>query len=172
MFQRLDVPFSERAFEVLDFSLRLACQVGSDCLEPGHLLVVLAEEGGGHGFRALQSLGIDWRRLCQGLKSAWPPADPAKYHGRAFNLSPAITVLIEAANREAESLNHRFVGTGHLLLGCLVGGDDATAKALSKLGLKPEILRPVVKRLMESRGAICLESPTAAVFGRRIQVTA
>jgi hypothetical protein len=48
------------------------------------------------------------------------------------------------ARREARLLNHRFIGTEHILLGLMHEGDGVAAKALESLGISPGAVREKV----------------------------
>jgi ATP-dependent Clp protease ATP-binding subunit ClpA len=56
-------------------------------------------------------------------------------------MTPAVRKAIGLALREAIQLKHPFIGTEHLLLGLLRGGDELTVTILNEAGAPPADLR-------------------------------
>jgi prophage maintenance system killer protein len=56
--------------------------------------------------------------------------------------------VVQLAQEEARLLNHRYVGTEHLLLGLLGEGEGVAAKALASLGISLEAVRAQVVELI------------------------
>jgi ATP-dependent Clp protease ATP-binding subunit ClpA len=62
------------------------------------------------------------------------------------NFTPRAQLVLANARREAERLNHNFVGTEHLLLGLISLGQGVAVNVLQKLGLNLEQTREEVKK--------------------------
>lgn len=60
---------------------------------------------------------------------------------RPHGLSPKASKAIELALREAIRCKHNYIGTEHLLLGLLRGGDGLAAKIITDTGVRLEDLR-------------------------------
>jgi ATP-dependent Clp protease ATP-binding subunit ClpC len=97
-----------------------------------HLLLGLVLEAEGLATKALTALGIDvsavQERLEQAMGTGGPgTAGPAPFTAQAKK-------VLELAGREALTLGHYYVGTGHLLLGLLGEGQGAAAQLLAAMG--------------------------------------
>jgi len=63
------------------------------------------------------------------------------------NFSPRVRQVFSLARKEADRLNHNFVGTEHLLLGLIAFGHGVAARTLSNLGMNLEATRAEADRL-------------------------
>ncbi len=59
--------------------------------------------------------------------------------------------MIELAADEARRLNHRFIGTEHLLLGLIREGEGIAAGVLESLGIQLEQVRTETIRVLRQR---------------------
>ena len=72
--------------------------------------------------------------------------------GRGFrnakmnNFTPRTQQVLTLARKEAERLNHNYVGTEHLLLGLIKLGQGVAVNVLQKMGLDLERVREVVEK--------------------------
>ena len=112
------------------------------------LLGLLREENGVSGI-VLRQLGITLdqvRGATQALVGTGkaPATEPQPLSSRAVQ-------AIERATIEAQQLNHRFVGTEHLLLGIVATNEGAAVDVLGRLGLPAEAVRAAVLRAIERR---------------------
>jgi ATP-dependent Clp protease ATP-binding subunit ClpA len=90
---------------------------------------------------ALAAIGIDVAVIRQRADAAFGPGEFV-YPRPAYD-APA-RAAIEQAVAQAEALGHDNVGTGHMLLGLLAAGDNASARILSSVGLGLPAGRPLV----------------------------
>ena len=135
--------FTDRARISIQLAKQEAARFGHDRVRPCHLLLGLLKEGSGIGCFALQRLGVDLRMLRNAVNPDAPftPSTCAPVwvrimpgHGEtAFNEQAA--AMLERAVKEADRLDHRLVGTEHLLL-ALVNADPDTAVILQWCGVK------------------------------------
>jgi hypothetical protein len=140
MFER----YTEKARRVIFFARYEASQFGSPFIETEHLLLGIFRDDKELIRRVLLKLDIDSARQeivsrtethNQQLTSVdLPLSDHAKH------------ALIYAAE-EADRLNHRNIGTQHLLLGLVRDEQFSSAKILSRFGAKLETLRKQVEAL-------------------------
>lgn len=63
--------------------------------------------------------------------------------------------IYELANREAQRLNHEYIGTEHLLLGLVLEGTGVAANALVNLNLDLHRVRQEVEKVVQSGSPIC-----------------
>ncbi|HIE11563.1 MAG TPA: ATP-dependent Clp protease ATP-binding subunit, partial [Kiritimatiellae bacterium] len=64
------------------------------------------------------------------------------------NFTPRAQQVLQLARREAERLNHGYVGTEHLLLGLVALGQGVAVEVLRKMGVDLERVRREVERLV------------------------
>jgi ATP-dependent Clp protease ATP-binding subunit ClpA len=107
---------------------------------------------------ALATLGIDLEEVrrvteatfgpgaldVQGRKPSKPGHIPFSKRGKK---------LLELSLREALRLGHKYIGTGHLLLGLIREGDGLGARALTDAGIDLAALRDDVTRLIPPKAA-------------------
>ena len=62
------------------------------------------------------------------------------------NFTPRAQRVIQLAQREADSFNHPYVGTEHLLLGLIALGEGVAVNVLERLGISLESVRLEVER--------------------------
>ncbi len=84
-----------------------------------------------------------WKRL-----TARPPGVPQESFGAEHigTLTPRAQQVLMLARKEADKLNHNFVGTEHLLLGLIKLGQGVAVNVLGKMGLDFETVRTEVKK--------------------------
>src|SRR5262249_963010 len=70
------------------------------------------------------------------------PVKPfAKSEENVHNFTPRAQKVLDLSRKEADRLNHNFVGTEHLLLGLIALGQGNAITVLGKMGLNLEIVR-------------------------------
>jgi len=67
-------------------------------------------------------------------------------HEAMSNFTPRAQQVLALARREADRLNHNFVGTEHLLLGLIKLGQGTAANVLRKMGLNLDAVRIEVEK--------------------------
>jgi ATP-dependent Clp protease ATP-binding subunit ClpC len=118
-----------------------------DYIGSEHLLLGLLREDQGTSARALASAGITLEAARHDVEALIgrgerPPS------GHIPFTRPAKKCL-ELSLREALQLGHRYIGTGHLLLGLMSQGDSAAVKVLGRLGSDLDQLRARVIQELE-----------------------
>jgi ATP-dependent Clp protease ATP-binding subunit ClpC len=76
--------------------------------------------------------------------------------------------VIDYAHEEAEQLNHKYVGTEHLLLGLIREEEGVAVQVLMNLGLHPETVRVEILRLL---GHIPENPPAPHIIAERTPST-
>jgi ATP-dependent Clp protease ATP-binding subunit ClpA len=98
---------------------------------------------------ALQTIGIDLdevvRRIDRNLGGALPSKRFPRF-GRGSKKA------LELALREAIALRHNYIGTEHLLLGLVRGGDRAVLDTLGAFGIEQGALRDAVRDAVRRAG--------------------
>jgi prophage maintenance system killer protein len=138
--------FTDRARRVVVLAQDEARDLGLGSVGTEHLLLGLLIEGEGVAAVALESLGVSLEEARDRVvemadRGQGPPA------GR-IPFTPGAKQVLERALREALQLGHNHIGTEHLLLSLLAGGDDITAQVLADRGAGYDPVRERVVALL------------------------
>ena len=144
--QRFD-RFSERGRMVITLAEEEARALNHSYIGTEHLLLGLIAEGQGIAGRALSALGVTLEGARAAVVTVVKRGDRSV--GGRLELTPRTKKVLELAVGEARRLEHRFVGTEHLLLGLLREGEGIAAGVLEALGLDLERVRAEVLRLLD-----------------------
>ena len=139
--------FTERARTVLTLAEEEARALHHRYIGSEHLLLGLLAEGQGVAGHALTALGVGLEEARGVVATVTKRGDKAVIGN--LDLTPRTKKVIELAVGEARRLEHRYVGTEHLLLGLLREGEGIAAGVLETLGLQLEQLRSEVLQLLE-----------------------
>jgi len=87
------------------------------------------------------------------IVKTWTKSTPGVPHVLAnpeglSNFTPRAQQVLALARKEADKLNHNFVGTEHLLLGMIALGQGTAVNVLGKMGLDLETVRAEVKKMV------------------------
>lgn len=141
--------FDDDAWDAVMSARRIARRRQTDTIDAHDLLIGIAACGGS-GADALRAVGQDARSLeAADLGDGAPDGDVP---GRALAFSETARVALRWAGDEAERRGDDAAGTGHLLLGLLIGGDDAVdevTRVLGAVGVAPADLRREARRRLE-----------------------
>ncbi|MGH8946883.1 MAG: Clp protease N-terminal domain-containing protein, partial [Acidimicrobiia bacterium] len=112
-----------------------------------HILLGLLRQDEGVAAKALASMDVQLGSVRDQVaeiigQGSTPPA------GR-IPFTPRAKKALELALREARALDHDYIGTEHILLGLLRGGDGVAVQILKTLGVDHDRSRDVVLRLLE-----------------------
>ena len=133
--------FTERLHDVLELAHRVASGLGHSAVSPVHLALGLLREGQGVAVTALRYHGVDLAIFKRVLEAA-VVANPRAPEPRAtLAMTAAGEEVLAQARREAAALNHRYVGTEHLLLALMADPGSPTAEAFAERGLTPSLAR-------------------------------
>ena len=139
--------FTKRARHVLTLASEEAQNFQHNYIGTEHLLLGLLREGEGVATKVLSNLGIEADRVRQAIEAIIGHGDRITL-GEA-GLTRASKRVIELAVDEARRLNHRFVGTEHLLLGLIREGEGIASGVLKSLGLQLEQVRTETLRVLQ-----------------------
>src|SRR3989442_7433263 len=143
--------FNDRAKRVLALAQNEAILLNHNYIGVEHVLLGLIREGEGVAARALDSLGVDLRKVRTAVefmvgrgKTTTTPSE--------ITLHPRTKKVIELAIDEARKLGHSHVGTEHLLLGLLHESESDAAGVLQSLGVPVEKVRHQVIATLGQQG--------------------
>jgi ATP-dependent Clp protease ATP-binding subunit ClpC len=149
--------FTERARRVLSFSQEEAQLLKHNYIGTEHLLLGLVREGGGVAARVLLQLGVELHQVRSAVEFMIGQGDRV-VQGQ-FGLTPRAKRVIELAVDEAQSLQHHYIGTEHLLLGLLRVGEGIGAGVLENLGVRLEQARSETLKVLHSTTQETIQEP-------------
>ena len=85
---------------------------------------------------------MNWFESAKEFLAQWK-AQETEFWG---NFTPRAKQVIALAHKEAERLNHNFIGTEHILLGLINEGKGVAVNVLKNLGLNLENVRMEVEK--------------------------
>jgi len=143
MFER----YTERARRVIFFGRYEASQFGTPVIEPEHLLLALLREeknliGTLLGNKPLVSPEF----IRKQIESQIPKAKKIST-SVDLPLAPATQRVLANAHEESDRLNHKHIGTEHIVLGLLREEQSFSASLLVEAGLSLESVRQRIRKL-------------------------
>src|SRR5699024_3680371 len=142
--------FTERAQKVLALSQEEAVRLGHNNIGTEHILLGLVREGNGIAAKALQSLGLEVKKIQQEVESL---IGVGKQPMQTIHYTPRAKKVVELSQDEARKLGHSYVGTEHILLGLIREGEGVAARVLNNLGVSLNKARQQVLQLLGSNDA-------------------
>jgi ATP-dependent Clp protease ATP-binding subunit ClpC len=144
MFER----FTDRARRVVVQAQAEARRLEHDHIGPEHILLGLIDDGiGGVAAKALEALGISVEAVRRRVEDIIGRGERAPSGHIPF--TPQAKGLLSLALEESRALGHDYIGTEHILLGLIRGGDDVAARVLAELGADLDGVREQVIRLLD-----------------------
>jgi ATP-dependent Clp protease ATP-binding subunit ClpC len=144
MFER----FTDRARRVVVNAQEEARRLDHSYVGPEHLLLGLIREGSGVATKALDALGIEPDRVREQVEEQVGRGQ-ASPSGR-IPFTPAAKQTLELSLSESQHLGHSYIGTEHILLGLIRGGDEVAGRLLTGLGADLDRTREQVRALLEA----------------------
>jgi hypothetical protein len=158
MFER----YTEKARRVVFYARWEASQFGSHEITTEHLLLALFHEARGLLGRLVPRASEEAARHL--IENLTPPGKPVPT-SVDMPLSQAAKRVLAFAAEEAERLNHKHIGTEHLLLGLAREKECLAANILSEAGFDPVHVREVFVRVAPPRHIV----PVRADFTREAE---
>ncbi|HLI50844.1 MAG TPA: Clp protease N-terminal domain-containing protein [Thermomicrobiaceae bacterium] len=117
-----------------------------------HLLLGLLRVEDGIAAEVLHEWGVGLQKCRTAVEDIVGRGDGIV--GGEIGLTPRARKVIELAADEARRLNHRYIGTEHLLLGILREGEGVAAGVLASFGIDlPGVRHRVLQHINETRSA-------------------
>jgi hypothetical protein len=137
--------FTPRAKQVVALARREADRLHHAQVSTAHFLLGLIELGQGPAVSVLKKMGLDLEVVRAAVIRDLGAPSEANVSGRV-PYDHAAKKSLAFAGKEAFSLGHSYLGTEHMLLALLRGGDDTAARVLKTFGVdfartRAEILR-------------------------------
>ncbi len=136
MFER----YTEKARRVIFFARYEASQLGGLAIEPHHLLLGLLRDDQQLFTRFCKLTAATVEELRDRVRAATGSSTKLSASADMPLSSQAKDILTYAAD-ESHKLNHKHIGTEHLLLGLLRSEQSIAAEILSEMGVDPILVR-------------------------------
>jgi len=138
--------FSERARRVLTLAQEEAQHLNHSYIGTEHILLGLVREEEGVAAKVLTNLGVNLSKVRSAVEFIIGRGE--KPSSGQLGLTPRAKRAIELAIDEARYLSHNYIGTEHLLLGLLRGGEGVEVSVLDSFGVTLERVRAETARLL------------------------
>jgi ATP-dependent Clp protease ATP-binding subunit ClpC len=163
MFER----YTEKARRVIFFARYEASQFGAPAIEPEHLLLGLMREDKSLTARFLARAQTSLEAIRKDIEGRAPLREKISTSVE-LPLAPETKRVLAYAHEESDRLQHRHIGTEHLLLGLLREERSMAAEILYERGLKLHAVREEISRQAggDPRAAQKKETPHLAEFSR------
>ena len=169
MFER----YTEKARRVIFFARYEASQFGATAIEPEHILLGLLREDKQLAQRFFRSPHSTVESIRKEIEERTPLREKVAASVDLPLSAQAKRVLNYAAD-ESERLQHRNIGTEHLLLGILREEKSTAAEVLYERGLRLTQIRDEMTRSQQNERALAQkkEAPHLAEFSRDLTESA
>ena len=135
--------FTERARNIMSFATQNSERLKHDYIDTEHILLGLLEEFGGVAAEVMKARGIDPVVSREKIERLLKPGlDNIEIKRRVYR--PLAKKTLEYAIAEAQSMDHNYLGTEHILLGLLRIEDGLAAQVLKELNLNYQDTRKAV----------------------------
>jgi Clp amino terminal domain, pathogenicity island component len=138
--------FTERARWVMHHAQEEARRLNHHVVDTEHVLLGLVREGAGVATKVLSDLGAEPEAVRNDVEQLLERGEHQP-HGE-LPLTRRADYLLELAVDEAQRLNHRYIGTEHLLLGIVREGHGIANDVLARRGVTLEVARRTVVRTL------------------------
>jgi ATP-dependent Clp protease ATP-binding subunit ClpC len=132
--------FTPRAQQVLALARKEADRFNHNYVGTEHLLLGLIKLGQGVAVNVLQKMGLDPETVRMEVEKHVGSGPETKMLGN-IPYTPRVKKVLALAGKEANSLQHSYVGTEHILLGLLREGEGVAAQVLKSLEIDIERTR-------------------------------
>ena len=139
--------FTDRARKVMQLANQEAQRFNHEYIGTEHILLGLVKEGSGVAANVLKNLDIDLRKIRLEVEKIVQSGPDRQIIGPLPH-TPRAKKVIEYSIEEARNLNHKYVGTEHLLLGLLREEEGVASQVLMNLGLQLADVRKEVLQLL------------------------
>jgi ATP-dependent Clp protease ATP-binding subunit ClpC len=163
MFER----YTEKARRVIFFARYEASQFGAPAIEPEHLLLGLMREDKTLTARFLARAQASLESIRKEIEGRAPLREKISTSVE-LPLAPETKRVLAYAHEESDRLQHRHIGTEHLLLGLLREERSLAAEILYERGLRLAAVREEVARATgsDTRAAQKKDTPHLVEFSR------
>jgi len=145
--------FTDRVRRVLHLAREEAARLHHEYVGTEHILLGLIREGEGVAATVLTNLNVDLEEISRRIEETVKKGTAAGSAGPDLPYTSRAKKILEFAMSEARELNHRYVGTEHLLLGVLREEKGIGAQVLTDAGVTLETARSEVLQVLGTNGS-------------------
>lgn len=135
--------FAERTKETIQLAAQKTIETKRRSIDTEHLLYAVADEE--IAKKILKELGINHEELRNYLNSQFFEGD---YEGTEVTLTPRAKLVLQLSFQEALELNHKYIGTEHILLALIRENEGLASQILSKFGINHVSARQAVVKII------------------------
>ena len=143
---------TKRLRRVVEYAQEEALRLQHGYIGTEHLLLGLLREEGGIAAQVLTNLSIQRAQVLSAVEAIVGRGEQPVQGD--IHLTPRSKKVFELAALEAHRLNHRFIGTEHLLLGLVREGEGIAANILKSFGLQAEQIRAETVRVLQQHTTV------------------
>lgn len=143
--------FTERVRLVLALAREEASALHHEYVGTEHILLGVIREGKGTAAAVITNFGVSGSELRSRVIELARQGSPSNERRVDLPYTSRSKKTLEFAMTEARGLNHRYVGTEHLLLGLLRESKGVGAQALNEMGITLEGARVETIRVLSGR---------------------
>jgi ATP-dependent Clp protease ATP-binding subunit ClpB len=130
--------------EVLVETQNLASDMGHNAIEPEHLLSALMAQEGGLATPILQRIGANPDLIRNRVEGALKKLPKVSGDTQVY-VSPTLNRVLDAAQKEADTLKDEYVSTEHLIMGIIGEKGSEAARILAENGVTRDALMNALK---------------------------
>ena len=132
--------FTPRAQQVLALARKETDRFQHNYIGTEHLLLGLISLGQGVAVNVLQKMGLELETVRSEVEKQVGMGHESKPSGN-IPYTPRVKKVLALAGKEANALNHSYIGTEHILLGLMREGEGVAARVLKTLDVDIERCR-------------------------------
>lgn len=140
--------FTQKANNAINKAISVACSLGHTCIGSEHILYGLIAEESSVSATLLGRYSIHMDDIRQKLKHVFGSGIPTQLTPN--DLTPRTKRILENSVYEARNLNHKYVGTEHILLSLLQETDCYAVSFLQDFSVNPrELYQTCIKEITD-----------------------
>jgi len=140
--------FTERVRKVLAMARQESANLRHEYVGTEHILLGLIDEGEGVAATALQNLHVDLDDLKYRIETMVKKGAAGRTTGPDLPYTSRAKKVLELSMLHARNLNHKYVGTEHLLLGLIAEQKGIAAQVLNDQGVTLDMAIAEVLRIL------------------------
>src|SRR6476646_7976767 len=140
--------FTERVRKVLAMARQASANLRHEYVGTEHILLGLIDEGEGVAATALLNLHVDLDDLKYRIETIVKKGAAGKTTGPDLPYTSRAKKVLELSMLHARNLNHKYIGTEHLLLGLIAEQKGIAAQVLNDQGVTLDMAIAEVLRIL------------------------
>jgi len=140
--------FTDRVKKVMQLAREESVRLGNDYVGTEHLLLGLIREGEGVAIAVLKNMGVELDELAKEIESSISSSGGMMTIGQMIPFTPRAKKVLEIAAQEARGMQHRYIGTEHLLLALMKDSESAAANALAAVHVEYDRVKEEIDKVL------------------------